>query len=187
MNFVEWSSKQFIHSAKYLGVVVSDDLQWHKQVCAVAKKANSALHLIALNRCPQNIKEKSYKSSVRPKLEYCSSIWDPHHQRDIDSIEMVQKRAARFVKNIPHKRTGPQPSVTAMVKDLGWETLENRRHNNRLSLMYKIINNEVEVPALYHPVPNNTREARRCHDTLEGQITETSRLFFRRIFATKSR
>ena len=38
-----------VNSSKYLGVVVSDDLQWHNQVCAVAKRANSALHLIARN------------------------------------------------------------------------------------------------------------------------------------------
>ena len=32
-----------VDSAKYLGVVVSNDLLWHKQVCTVIKKGNSAL------------------------------------------------------------------------------------------------------------------------------------------------
>ena len=74
------------------------------------------------------------------------------------------KITPRFVKNIPHRKTGPQSSVTAIVKDLGWETLQNRRLNNRLILFHKILDNQVEVPSTYHPVPNTTREARRCHN-----------------------
>ena len=72
--------------------------------------------------------------------------------------------SARFVKTNPHTRSGPQPSVTAMVEDLGWETLQNRRLNNRLTLLYKIINDQVEIPANYHPVLNNNRDSRRCHN-----------------------
>ena len=68
------------------------------------------------------------------------------------------------MKNTPHRRSGPQPSVTAIVEDLGWETLQNRRLNNQLTLLYKIVNNQIEIPAEYHPVPNNTRESRRCHN-----------------------
>jgi len=30
-----------------------------------------------LNKYPKPLKEKSYKAIVRPKLEYCSCIWDP--------------------------------------------------------------------------------------------------------------
>ena len=68
---------------------------------------------------------------MRPKLEYCSSIWDPHEKKYIKKCEMVQPIAARFFKNIPHRHTGPQPSVTAMVSELGWETLQKRRLNSR--------------------------------------------------------
>ena len=118
-----------------------------------------------MRRCPQDLKEKAYKTTVRPKLEYCSTIWDPHEAKYIKKIEMVQHRAARFVKKIPHRRTGPQPSVTAMVSELGWETLQNRRLNSRLTLLYKVQNSLVEVPSEYHPVPNNNRNpnTRRCH------------------------
>ena len=117
-----------------------------------------------MHRCPQTIKEKAYKSTVRPKLEYCSTIWDPYQQKYIAQIEMVQKRAARFVKNMPHRNAATsQPSATAMVADLGWETLQARRHNNRLSLLYKMTNGLVEIPPEYHPAPRNTRVS-RVHD-----------------------
>ena len=39
----------------------------------------------------------TYKALVRPRLEYCASVWDPHTQNAIQKIEMVQRRAARYV------------------------------------------------------------------------------------------
>ena len=46
-----------------------------------------------------------------------------------------------------------QPSVTAMIKDLGWETLQSRRKNGRLTMLYKITNELVAMPHHYHPRP----------------------------------
>jgi len=34
---------------------------------------------------------------VRSTLEYSSGVWDPHLQKDIDNVERVNRRAARFV------------------------------------------------------------------------------------------
>ena len=36
---------------------------------------------------------KLYKSLVRPDLDYCSSVWRPCLQKDINLLEKVQKRA----------------------------------------------------------------------------------------------
>ena len=38
-----------VDSSKYLGVIISNNLDWHEQVCSVAKKANSVLQLISQN------------------------------------------------------------------------------------------------------------------------------------------
>ena len=32
-------------------------------------------------------------------VEYSSTVWDPHIKEDIHKIEMIQRRAARFVFN----------------------------------------------------------------------------------------
>ena len=34
-----------------------------------------------------------------PKLEFASTVWSPYHQKDIQAIEMVQRRAVRFITN----------------------------------------------------------------------------------------
>ena len=36
---------------------------------------------------------------IRSKLEYSSSVWDPPLRKDIHQLEMVQRRAARFIKH----------------------------------------------------------------------------------------
>ena len=106
-----------------------------------------------LRHCQINIKEAAYKSYVRPKVEYSSTIWDPHTSKDIKKLEMVQHRGARLVTNTPHKRqAGPQASITAIVNDLGWKPLQECRLNNRLTMLYRVANNLVEVPESHQPV-----------------------------------
>ena len=152
-------------STPYLGVTLNNKLQWNHHIEKTTSAANRMLGFLCrtLHKCPQELKEKAYKSTVRPKLEYCASIWDPHQQKYVERIEMVQRRAARFVKNKPHRHSGPQHSVTAMLQELGWESLQDRRTNSRTTLLYKVHNHLVDVPAEYHPVPLQQRRKSRRH------------------------
>ena len=59
--------------------------------------------------------------------------------KDIVQLEKINRRAARFVCNNYHH----SESVTAMMEELGWEKLEERRYKSRLCLMYKIIHSQV--------------------------------------------
>ena len=68
-------------------------------------------------------------------------------------------RAARFVKNVPHRSTKPPTSVSAMVSDLGWEPLQTRKLHGRLNMFYKITRGMVEL----HPVPRRHQPAARGH------------------------
>jgi hypothetical protein len=80
---------------------------------------------------------------VRPTLEYASTCWDPHSKDLIEDIEQVQKRAARFVCN--NYRSKEPGCVTNMLNTLNWEPLSQRRAKNRVTMLYKIINNQVTI------------------------------------------
>ena len=70
---------QKVKNAKYLGLTISSDLSWNTHVDITAKKATTSLNFLKrnLHSCPSTVKEKCYKSLVRPIMEYASCVWDP--------------------------------------------------------------------------------------------------------------
>ena len=133
---------------------------WNEHVCSVVKKANSSIGFLRRNLQihQKHIKENAYKTLVRPQTEYASTVWDPFTQVNQNKIEMVQRRAARFVCN----NYSREASVTAMVKELGWRSLKQRRADQRLVMLYKIVNNLVDVDLCNELIPL-TRNSRNNH------------------------
>ena len=86
--------------AKYLGVALNNKLTWSDHI-HITKKGNSSYGFIQqnFNTCPTNIKSSLYLSLIRPILEYACTIWSPHCKNDIQLIEAVQRRTARFAVN----------------------------------------------------------------------------------------
>ena len=107
---------------------------------------------------------------VRPVLEYASSVWDPHCKKDIDKIEKIQRRAARFVLH-RYKKTD---SVSSMLKELNWETLEHRRKKARLTMLYKIHNGQVHVK-FNKMIRLKERTGRRGHTEMYERVTNRTK------------
>ena len=100
-----------------------------------------------------------------PQLEYASTVWSPHTAKYITKLEAVQRRSARWAI-LDYQRTS---SVTQMIKDLNWRTLEQQRIDSRLTLMYKITYDLVAIPAADYLIPN-TRQSRHNHQLAYRQI-----------------
>ena len=133
-----------VEEAKYLGVTIHKNLSWKSHIHNICKKGNSTLGFIRRNlrKCPSKIKEQAYNTYVRPTLEYSSTVWDPHVKGLISQIDMVQRRAARFVLSNYNQRD----SVTLMLEGLGWRTLHERRAQSKVIMLYKIVHGLVAVP-----------------------------------------
>ena len=146
-----------VNDKKYLGITINDKLKWNKQVQTVCTKANNTLSLLRRNMgsCPRAVKQSCYTSLVRPILEYSSTVWDPYTKQNIDKIEMLQRRAARFVVGNYSYHASP----TAMMKELGWQALAERRAKAKAVMMYKIQNNLIAIPQ--HLFQNYSRHSRR--------------------------
>ena len=123
---------------KYLEVWINDKLSWQTHILYTCNKANRTLGFLQRNlrTCPTYLKEQAYKQLALPPLEYCAPIWDLHHQTDINKLESVQRRAARFVLNKPWNNN--LDSVTVMLNDLKWPTLQSHRKYLRLSYYSKL-------------------------------------------------
>ena len=83
----------------YLGLLISKDLKWATHIDYICKKASSTLGFLRRNlrHCPTNCRKTAYISLVRSTLEYGSVVWDPYLKQDIDKLERIQKKAARFI------------------------------------------------------------------------------------------
>ena len=139
---------------KYLGLHISDNLSWSTHINHIKNKANKVLYVtkLALARSSQKVKETAYKSIVRPLVEYSSSVWDPYHANQIDAVEMIQRKAARFCLN----RYQRMDSVTEMLQQLNWKPLATRRRASRLSTFSKVYNREEsldDLSSLVIPAP----------------------------------
>ena len=135
---------QQTENANYLGVNINSKLSWNKHIDNTCNKGIKTINFIHRNfkECSQQVKDKLYKTYVRPSLEYCSSVWDPHTKTNIDKIEQVQRRAARLV-TCNFSRYTP---VTPLLHQLNWTPLRDRRACTKVTILYKALNNLIEIP-----------------------------------------
>ena len=76
----------------------------------------------------------------------------------------VQRRASRFVSN-DYYRTS---SVTEMISNIGWDSLQRRKNLARLSMMYRTVHHLVDVPVEQYLTPSISRT--RGRDSLFFQL-----------------
>ena len=160
-------------SARYLEVDISSGLSWNSHTDRITGNANSTLGFLKRNiktKLPK-VRRTAYNTLVHPKLEYASPIWDPHTKDKISQVEKVQPRAARLTTSNYDYRS----SVTSMIENLGWRTLEQRKSDARLCLFYWIVYGFVAVPIPDYIQPK-TWTSKNCHSMTFRQIhtTETS-------------
>ena len=150
---------------KYLGVNISEDLNWKKHVDYTAAKASRTLGFLRRNLrdCSKEVRSSAYNAMVQPTLDYASTAWDPHTKEDINTLDKVQRRGARFVCNNYTDRT--PGCVTAMLNSLEWIPLSTRRYHQRLIMLYKIQHFTVDIGQfnILRPGDSRTRGAYRLY------------------------
>ena len=155
-------------TTKYLGVDLQSTLSWKNHIDPITKKSNSMLGFLLRNLKSNSVQTKTnaYISIFRPNLEYCASVLNPNQKELIQKIEMIQHRAARYVSN----RFRNISSVSSMLNALKWESLESRRTKIQLTLLFKIINDLVDIRADNY-LASSTGRTRQSHSKKFRQIS----------------
>ena len=158
-----------VAGSKYLGVEISNNLSFNSHIQNITTSASRSLDFLKRNIRSKNpeLREMAYKTLVRQLVEYSSSVWSPFTKSNIARLEMVQRRAARWILS----EYSPYASVTQMLQSLGRWSLE-QRSDSRLCLFYKIIYGLVAFdmpPYVVYPL----RTPRNSHTLGFHQIQST--------------
>ena len=102
---------------------------------AAVKKANKILGIMfrTFSFMDEDMFTLLYKSLVRPNLEYCTPVCSPISKKDKISIENVQRRATKRLKELR------QLTYNERLRRLGLPTLEYRRERADMIQLFKII------------------------------------------------
>ena len=135
----------------YLGVILDNKLSFIKHIDDMSKKATNLSNLCCrkLKICSKEAKNTAYNMIVCTRLEYVSRCWNPYTKSNIDKLEAVQRRAARFVLNFYDYR--PTADLSGKIhQSLQWASLQNCRAVADRFMFYKLRNNLVTIAI--HPI-----------------------------------
>ena len=137
-------------NAKYLSVEISKKLSWKTHIDSITSKANKSSAFINRNLkgCSTQIQAHCYKTITRPVLEYASTIWDPHQKSLTDQIDVSYETSVK------------PPAHLIWWKGFKLQNLKQRRENDKITMLYKIVNGKVDItapPGLLVPAYRSTR------------------------------
>ena len=145
---------EHVTEMKDLGVIIDNALSFDEHIQKIVSKANKLAGLIRRSFVflDEVIFKRLFKAIVRPHLEYCHAVWNPHKLKHIDALENVQRRATRFVPSLKGL------SYVDRLKKLNLPTLVYRRARGDMIETFKIFNkyDSTVVPHL-HCNTSNTR------------------------------
>ena len=159
-----------VHSFKILGVWLSDDLSWKSHVNHMHSRATPRLYYLRqLRRCGLSQCDllASYRTLIRPILEYACPVWHAGLTKgESDILEKIQKRALKIIySDIPYEACIQKAQIEflktrreRLSKQFFFQICQpnHRLHyllNKRDSIMYNLRN-----ASKYHcPIPKTER------------------------------
>ena len=108
-------------------------------MCKTVKRQVGLFHR-QFHQAPPELRLKVFNTTILPKLEYCSAVWDPHLKKDIASLDSIQRFAGRIIT-----RNWCMTS-SELQSTLNWQPLRTRRKNIKLNVVYNIVNNLSRIP-----------------------------------------
>ena len=123
-----------VQSAKYLGITISDNMDWGQHISEIfPKQLRHLVSIAGIWLLHLGVLRKLH-AKLWFGLKYAAPIWSPYSKLQINQVEKVQRTAARWTC----RRWRNTSSVGEMLDELEWPSLEVRRDRSSLLLFHKI-------------------------------------------------
>ena len=169
---------------KHLGLILDSKLNFKKHINEKISTARKWIGIIkqVSPYLPLNSLIQIYKMHIRPHLDYCDVIFHlPSQANDLNSslslnstmniIERTQYQAALAVTG-----AWQGSNRNKIYEELGWETLDLRRHFHQLVMFYKIMNGLTPM-YLKSPITERTRFSSRLPPQIPCILSRTEKFY----------
>ena len=151
-----------------IGVTVTSNLKPRAQCSKAARTAQSVLGQIsrAFHYRDRHVFVRLYVQYVRPHLEFSTPAWAPWAEGDKNVLEKVQRKAVGMVSGLHSK------VYEERLKELGLQTLEERRHQADRCMMHKIMHGlgGIDHGAWFEKACDGERLTRVATDNLNVKV-----------------
>ena len=130
-----------VHSIKYLGVTINENLTWEDHIDKVCSKIRSKICILTRIKryLPKVARITFYNAFILPIFDYCDIVWgDRGNSSLMRCLQVLQNNTARIILDLP-----ALSSATQALSSLNWKPLSERRSHHRCIFMYKMINNRI--------------------------------------------
>ena len=127
-----------VTSEKLLGVQIDNSLTWNDQIKKVKKTALFKISLLRKIKkfLPQTTRKTFFNYYIKPHLNYCSSVWGQTSKENLNTVNKLQKQAARLILDKDYNTPSDE-----MFKELQWQTFPENVQYQQALLVYKSLNN----------------------------------------------
>ena len=144
-----------------LGVWISNNLKWRKQVLEQCSKANKLLGFV--KRSTRNITNQSarrtlYLTLVRSQVGYATQVWSPQSVELISQLERIQRRASKYILGLPFLC---EASYEKRLKKLNLLPISYWHEYLDMMFLFKAITGTINLPSSVLPTQSqNVRTTR---------------------------
>ena len=138
-----------VHLHKHLGVFLTSDLTWDKQIANITKKVNLKLSIMwQVKELSRHCLDVLCKLHVRSSIDYAITVFGPSlNNQQIKKLDTLLYRAAKIVSGA-QKFT----SKDNLLRELGWENTTKRIEFLCLTQFHKIIHRQT-TPLIHECLP----------------------------------
>ena len=153
-----------------LGVIFDSHLRFNDHIEDRVRVASRSLGFITRTcRTMNNVDcmKMLYYAFVRPILEYACTVWSPHYDTYVKSLENIQRKFLKILYFKKH-RFYPEQGYpqTELLSEFNVTTLELRRKYFDIKFLNKVLNNELHIDRLFFKVELMTQRDNMRHRIL---------------------